>query len=61
MPMTHIHTFTYVCISCRVMTGFVLASVACMSSLLLLYMSLDSWQENSVYQTIGLGAFDACA
>jgi H+-transporting ATPase len=29
--------------------------VACVSSLLLLYVSLDSWQENSVYQYIGLG------
>jgi H+-transporting ATPase len=35
--------------------GTVLAAVACVSSLLLLYLSLDSWQENSVYQIIGLG------
>jgi hypothetical protein len=35
--------------------GIVLASVACVSSLLLLSMSLNSWQEGSVYQRIGLG------
>jgi H+-transporting ATPase len=35
--------------------GIVLASVACMSSLLLLKMSLESWQEGSVYQAVGLG------
>jgi H+-transporting ATPase len=35
--------------------GIVLAGVACMSSLLLLYLSLDSWQKNSFYQIIGLG------
>ena len=35
--------------------GIVLASVACVSSLLLLSMSLNSWQEGSIYQRIGLG------
>ena len=35
--------------------GIVLAGVACISSLLLLRMSLSSWQEGSVYQLIGLG------
>jgi H+-transporting ATPase len=35
--------------------GIVLAGVACVSSLLLLYISLDSWQEGSLYQRIGLG------
>lgn len=35
--------------------GIVLAGVACVSSLLLLYLSLDSWQEGSFYQVIGLG------
>jgi H+-transporting ATPase len=35
--------------------GTVLASVACISSLLLLKMSLESWQEGSFYQVIGLG------
>ena len=35
--------------------GTVLAIVACMSSLLLLKMSLESWQEGSLYQVIGLG------
>eukprot|EP01034_Spumella_vulgaris_P021561 gene21561-27599_t len=35
--------------------GTVLAGVACASSLLLLYWSLDSWRDDSVYQTIGLG------
>ena len=35
--------------------GMVLAGVACASSLLLLYLSLDSWQPNSFYQSIGLG------
>jgi H+-transporting ATPase len=35
--------------------GTVLAAVACASSLLLLYISLDSWQQNSFYQLIGLG------
>jgi H+-transporting ATPase len=35
--------------------GIVLAGIACLSSLLLLYFSLDSWQPNSLYQTIGLG------
>jgi H+-transporting ATPase len=35
--------------------GSVLAGVACVSSLLLLYLSLDSWQEGSFYQIIGLG------
>jgi H+-transporting ATPase len=35
--------------------GIVLAAVACASSLLLLSMSLHSWQEGSVYQLIGIG------
>jgi H+-transporting ATPase len=35
--------------------GTVLAGVACLSSLLLLKLSLESWQENSFYQIIGLG------
>ena len=35
--------------------GIVLAGVACASSLLLLSLSLNSWQEGSVYQRIGLG------
>jgi H+-transporting ATPase len=35
--------------------GTVLAVVACMSSLLLLYWSLDSWRDGSFYQLIGLG------
>ncbi len=35
--------------------GIVLAGVACMSSLLLLQLSLNSWQEDSLYQRIGLG------
>lgn len=35
--------------------GIVLAGVACVSSLLLLYLSLDSWQPNSFYQWIGFG------
>jgi H+-transporting ATPase len=33
----------------------VLAGVACISSLLLLWFSLDSWRPGSVYQYIGLG------
>eukprot|EP01036_Dinobryon_divergens_P031906 gene31906-41397_t len=32
-----------------------LAGVACVSSLLLLKLSLESWQEGSFYQIIGLG------
>lgn len=35
--------------------GIVLAGVACISSLLLLYMCLGSWQEGSFFQVIGLG------
>lgn len=35
--------------------GMVLAGVACVSSLLLLYLSLESWQKNSFYEMIGLG------
>lgn len=35
--------------------GIVLAGVACASSLLLLQMSLSSWNDNSFYQRIGLG------
>lgn len=35
--------------------GIVLASTACISSLLLLYISLDSWRANSFYQIINLG------
>eukprot|EP00475_Leptophrys_vorax_P024999 TRINITY_DN3479_c0_g1_i1.p1 TRINITY_DN3479_c0_g1~~TRINITY_DN3479_c0_g1_i1.p1 ORF type:complete len:552 (+),score=168.33 TRINITY_DN3479_c0_g1_i1:23-1657(+) len=37
------------------MVGSVLAGVACVSSLLLLYFSLDSWNENSFYAKLGLG------
>ena len=33
----------------------VLAVVACASSLFLLSMSLHSWQDGSIYQTIGIG------
>lgn len=35
--------------------GAVLAGVACISSLLLLWFSLDSWRPGSVFQYIGLG------
>jgi H+-transporting ATPase len=35
--------------------GTILAAIACASSLLLLYFSLDSWQDNSLYQYLGLG------
>jgi H+-transporting ATPase len=35
--------------------GIVLAGVACISSLLLLHLSLTSWMEGSFYQYIGLG------
>jgi H+-transporting ATPase len=35
--------------------GSVLALVACVSSLLLLPVSLDSWREGSVYQEVGIG------
>jgi len=35
--------------------GTVLAGVACISSLLLLSISLNSWQENSFYEQIGIG------
>jgi H+-transporting ATPase len=35
--------------------GIVLASTACISSLLLLYISLDSWRAGSFYQMINLG------
>jgi H+-transporting ATPase len=35
--------------------GSVLALVACISSLLLLHFSLDSWREGSVYQEVGIG------
>jgi H+-transporting ATPase len=35
--------------------GTVLAAVACASSLLLLYLSLDSWRDDSIYGMIGLG------
>jgi H+-transporting ATPase len=35
--------------------GTVLAAVACVSSLLLLYLSLDSWRDDSFYGMIGLG------
>ncbi len=35
--------------------GIVLAGVACLSSLILLKLSLESWQHNSFYQLIGLG------
>lgn len=33
----------------------VLAGVACISSLLLLYLSLDSWNKGGIYQNFGLG------
>jgi hypothetical protein len=32
-----------------------LAGVACVSSILLLWMSLDSWNPNSIYQRVGIG------
>ena len=35
--------------------GIVLAGIACLSSLLLLKLSLESWQEGSFYQIVGLG------
>ena len=35
--------------------GIVLAGVACASSLLLLFFSLESWQPGSFYERIGLG------
>ncbi len=35
--------------------GIVLAGVACISSLLLLYLCLGSWHENSFFNLIGLG------
>ena len=35
--------------------GSVMAGVALLSSLMLLYFSLSSWRENGVYQRIGLG------
>lgn len=35
--------------------GTVLAAVACMSSLLLLYWLLDSWNKDSVFQVLGIG------
>jgi H+-transporting ATPase len=35
--------------------GTVLALVACVSSLLLLHLSLDSWNEGSIYQLCGIG------
>jgi H+-transporting ATPase len=35
--------------------GTVLAVVACASSLLLLYVSLDSWRDGSVYDRLGIG------
>jgi H+-transporting ATPase len=35
--------------------GSVLAGVAMISSLILLYFSLDSWRDGSVYQYLGLG------
>jgi len=35
--------------------GSVLAAVACLSSLLLLYALLDSWNEGSFFQVVGLG------
>ena len=35
--------------------GGVLALVACASSLLLLYLSMDSWRDGSVYQLLGIG------
>lgn len=37
------------------LVGIMLAGVACVSSLLLLKLSLESWQEGSFYQVIGLG------
>jgi len=35
--------------------GSILAAVACLSSLVLLYMLLDSWSSDGVFQTLGLG------
>lgn len=35
--------------------GTVLAGVACLSSLLLLYWLLDSWQKHSVFDLLGIG------
>ena len=35
--------------------GSVLAAVACASSILLLWLALDSWKEGSVFQYMGLG------
>jgi H+-transporting ATPase len=36
----------------------VLAGVALLSSILLLYMCLDSWRENSAFQVIGIGGIN---
>ena len=33
----------------------VLAGVACISSILLLYLSLSTWEDGSIYQRIGIG------
>lgn len=38
------------------LVSFVMAAVACGSSLLLLHWALDSWREDSVWQSIGLNA-----
>lgn len=35
--------------------SLVLAAIACVSSLILLYFSLDSWRSDGLYQSIGLG------
>jgi H+-transporting ATPase len=35
--------------------GAVLGGVACISSLIILHWSLDSWNPNGVYQSIGIG------
>ena len=36
------------------LVSFVMAAVACLSSLLLLHLALDSWREGSVFNDIGL-------
>ena len=36
------------------LVSFVMAAVACLSSLLLLHLALDSWREGSIFHAIGL-------
>jgi len=38
--------------------GGTLAAVACFSSLLLLYLALDSWNDNSLFQLWGIGGLE---